>query len=86
MVEKYIRQSLNDLQLSYLDMYLIHTPFAIPEANKDLTLHDANGNVLIDTNTDHLAVWKVIFIFINIKKTFLNFVCLRKWKKWLNSA
>ncbi|XP_057338358.1 dihydrodiol dehydrogenase 3 [Microplitis mediator] len=57
-VEKWIKKSLNDLQLDYLDLYLIHTPFTFEEVGDDLHPKDENGKIKIDTCTDHTAVWK----------------------------
>lgn len=57
-VEKWIKKSLEDLQLDYLDMYLIHTPFAFVEVEGDLHPMDDNGEIRIDPSTDHVAVWR----------------------------
>lgn len=56
-VEKTLRKSLNDLQLSYVDMYLIHTPFAVLETDADFK-RDDHGDIIIDTTTDHIEIWK----------------------------
>lgn len=47
-------------------MYLIHVPFGIPESNIDFS-RDENGVIIMDTETDHVGIWKV-----NIKKKNLN--------------
>lgn len=57
-VEKYLRKSLDDLQLSYVDMYLIHTPFGVPETDGDFKRHP-NGDIVIDAETNHIETWKV---------------------------
>lgn len=57
-VEKYLKETLSNLQLDYLDLYLIHTPFSVPEFEGDIP-KDSNGNVIFDKDTDHLAVWRV---------------------------
>ncbi|XP_034940913.1 1,5-anhydro-D-fructose reductase [Chelonus insularis] len=57
-VSKWIDKSLNALRLSYLDLYLIHTPFSFEEVGDDLHPKDEEGNIKIDTNTDHLAMWQ----------------------------
>lgn len=57
-VEKCLRQSLEDLQLSYVDMYLIHTPFGVPETDGDFKRH-ANGDIVLDVDTNHIEIWKV---------------------------
>lgn len=61
-VEAAIDKSLNDLQLSYLDLYLIHVPFGVPATNGDL-LREPNGNIKLDLTTDHVAIWKVRAVF-----------------------
>lgn len=69
-MEKTLRKSLNDLQLTYVDMYLIHTPFGVPETEGDLLKHD-NGDIILDTDTDHIATWKVCVL---IKMQFILFI------------
>lgn len=61
-VEKYLKASLADLQLSYVDMYLIHTPFGVPETDGDFQ-RDADGDIVLDANTNHAATWKVYAIY-----------------------
>lgn len=56
-VEKWIKKSLEALQLNYLDLYLIHTPFAFEEIGNELHPVDENGNIKIDPNTNHIAIW-----------------------------
>lgn len=50
------KQSLKNLGLDYVDLYLIHWPFAFREGD-DLTPRDANG-ALIMSDTDYLETWK----------------------------
>ncbi|KAJ8679142.1 hypothetical protein QAD02_014929 [Eretmocerus hayati] len=56
-VEKYLKKSLKNLQQDYLDLYLIHAPFAFVEDENDLHPKDESGQLKIDSTTDHLAVW-----------------------------
>ena len=51
--------SLNKLALNYLDLYLIHTPFAFqPGDNQDP--RDQNGNVLYDRDITLLDTWRAM--------------------------
>lgn len=52
-VEYYIKSSLENLQMDYVDLYLIHSPEGIkdiPENKEELKMDD---------KVDHLAVWRV---------------------------
>lgn len=57
-VEKYLKKSLSDLQISYADLYLIHCPFGVPDTDGDFQ-REPNGDLVLDTETDHVATWKV---------------------------
>jgi aldehyde reductase len=51
--------SLERLRLKYLDLYLIHTPFAFqPGENQDP--RDANGNVIYDRGVTLLDTWRAM--------------------------
>ncbi len=51
--------SLKKLQLDYIDLYLIHTPFAFqPGDNQDP--RDANGNVIYDKGVTLLDTWRAL--------------------------
>jgi alcohol dehydrogenase (NADP+) len=63
-VEKCLRQSLEDLQISYVDMYLIHTPFGVPETDGDFKRH-ANGDIVLDLETNHVETWKKMEDMVN---------------------
>ncbi|XP_063703688.1 1,5-anhydro-D-fructose reductase [Culicoides brevitarsis] len=58
-VEKFLRNSLAALQLDYVDLYLIHVPFAMPETDGAFLVGD-DGNLLLDTETSHLKTWKAM--------------------------
>lgn len=56
-VEYYMKSSLDNLQMDYVDLYLIHSPEGIkdiPENKEELKMDD---------KVDHLAVWRVGLIF-----------------------
>lgn len=59
-VEKFLKRSLEALQLDYVDLYLIHVPFAVPEVDGPF-LADNDGNLLLDTESNHIKTWRVIF-------------------------
>lgn len=63
-----LKKSLSDLNLSYIDLYLIHTPFGFPEPTDGQLLRDENGDLVLDLTTDHVAVWKVSIKYMIIKK------------------
>lgn len=46
------------MELSYVDMYLIHTPFGVPITDGDFK-RDSDGDIILDSDTDHIATWKV---------------------------
>jgi alcohol dehydrogenase (NADP+) len=58
-VEKYIKKSLSKLQLDYLDLYLVHVPFAYFERGDEIHPRKEDGSMLLDKTTNHVAVWKV---------------------------
>jgi aldehyde reductase len=58
-VEPAFEGSLDRLGIAYLDLYLIHTPFAFqPGDNQDP--RDQNGNVLYDRDVTLLDTWKAM--------------------------
>jgi alcohol dehydrogenase (NADP+) len=58
-VEPAFNASMDRLKLNYLDLYLIHTPFAFqPGDNQDP--RDQNGNILYDPDVTLLDTWKAM--------------------------
>src|SRR4249919_4399249 len=51
--------SLKKLQLDYLDLYLIHTPFAFQPGDVQ-DPRDANGNVIYDKGVTLLDTWRTL--------------------------
>ena len=58
-VEPAFQSSLERLGLNYLDLYLIHTPFAF-QPGDDQDPRDQNGNVLYDHDVTLLDTWKAM--------------------------
>ncbi|XP_076666678.1 1,5-anhydro-D-fructose reductase isoform X2 [Andrena cerasifolii] len=58
-VERFLKSSLEKLDLDYLDMYLIHMPFAfkLDEEACAPAVHE-DGTYVLDTDTDPVSVWK----------------------------
>lgn len=57
-VERVLKKSLEDLQLSYVDLYLVHVPFGVMFDHAKGEFMQDEGGVVIDVTTDHLAIWK----------------------------
>ncbi len=51
--------SLKKLQLDYIDLYLIHTPFAF-QPGEEQDPRDANGNVMYDQSVTLLDTWRAL--------------------------
>jgi diketogulonate reductase-like aldo/keto reductase len=51
--------SLKRLQLDYVDLYLIHTPFAF-QPGDDQDPRDANGKVIYDQGMTLLDTWRAL--------------------------
>jgi aldehyde reductase len=58
-VEPAFEASLDRLELRYLDLYLIHTPFAF-QPGDDQDPRDQNGNVLYDNGLTLLDTWRAM--------------------------
>ncbi|XP_030371013.1 aldo-keto reductase family 1 member A1 [Scaptodrosophila lebanonensis] len=56
-VEPTIKKSLADLQLEYVDLYLIHTPFTVCINEDGSFKFKADGTIEIDPTTNHVATW-----------------------------
>ena len=58
-VQPAFEASLNRLKLSYLDLYLIHTPFAF-QPGDDQDPRDQDGNILYDYGVTLLDTWRAM--------------------------
>ena len=58
-VEPAFEASMDRLKLSYLDLYLIHTPFAFQPGDEQ-DPRDQNGNVIYDTGVTLLETWRAM--------------------------
>lgn len=58
-VEAAFEASLKRLRLEYLDLYLIHTPFAF-QPGEDQDPRDENGNVIYDKGVTLLDTWRAM--------------------------
>ncbi len=58
-VQPAFEASLNRLRLSYLDLYLIHTPFAFQPGDEQ-DPRDQNGNVIYDRDVTLADTWKAM--------------------------
>ncbi|XP_043462965.1 1,5-anhydro-D-fructose reductase-like [Leptopilina heterotoma] len=67
-VEKHLNQTLNDLQLDYLDLYLIHVPWTFEEVGDELIPFNEDGEVKLDMSTDNEATWKEMEKQVNAGK------------------
>ncbi|XP_046401621.1 aldo-keto reductase family 1 member A1-A-like [Ischnura elegans] len=60
-VEKYLTESLRRLQLDFVDLYLIHMPFALmPNKNGDNFEANEDGSPVLDPSLDHQKLWKAL--------------------------
>lgn len=67
-VERYLRNSLRALQLDYVDLYLVHCPFAMPETDGPF-LTDEDGNCILDTESTQVEVWKTMEEMVDLGLT-----------------
>lgn len=68
-VEDLLKESLKNLGLDYVDLYLIHFPVGL-----DRDIFFKEGKMVADPTSDFVACWKVIFvIFFNFQVVFCSF-------------
>jgi len=59
-VEPALRQTLSDLGLEYLDLYLVHWPQAFKHVEGTKFPKDEDGNMIYDTESTHVATWRAL--------------------------
>jgi len=60
-VERGLKACLKNLQLDYLDLFLLHTPVGVLNEGDDVLMPtNADGSVKLDMTTDHEAIWKAM--------------------------
>ncbi|KAF5305068.1 hypothetical protein FQA39_LY09330 [Lamprigera yunnana] len=57
-VRKFIKASLQNLQVDYVDLYLIHVPIGAKDIDGNLYPMTPEGEIDFDFTTDHVATWK----------------------------
>jgi diketogulonate reductase-like aldo/keto reductase len=61
------------LGLQYLDLFLIHVPVGMKKNNSSFEIaHNEDGSIVLDYDTDLVAVWKVIIIIFIIIEIQIN--------------
>ncbi|GIX89104.1 aldo-keto reductase family 1 member A1, partial [Caerostris darwini] len=59
-VEYFFRKSLEELQLEYIDLYLIHFPVAAKRTDDDYAIFPTTNGVFAGEDVDPLDTWKVL--------------------------
>src|SRR5207342_1149612 len=80
--------SLKKLRLDYVDLYLIHTPFAFQPGDEQ-DPRDANGNVIYDKGVTLLDTWRALEGLVDegkCKAIGISNVSLEKTKEILDAA
>ena len=80
--------SLKKLKLDYVDLYLIHTPFAF-QPGEEQDPRDANGNVIYDKGITLLDTWKALETLVDegrCKAIGLSDVSLEQTKEIVDAA
>ena len=87
-VEPAFEASLDRLRIKYLDLYLIHTPFAF-QPGDDQDPRDQNGNVLYDQDVTLLDTWEAMESLVDHGKCRaigLSDITLKELKRLYESA
>lgn len=69
-VENFLQQSLDKLQLSYVDLFLVHNPASLElDADGKNSKKDKNGQNIVDLTTSLEKVWKAMEALVDAGKT-----------------
>ena len=80
-----MKKSLENLQLDYVDLYLIHLPVGCKYKEGNVGPYfDDKGEVVTEGKTDHAALWKVLKIFTFSTKTFRQYLLKTSTLKLVN--
>nr|CAD7203835.1 unnamed protein product [Timema douglasi] len=60
-VEKYLKMSLANLQLDYVDLFLVHHSVGCMEISKEMT-----DPFVLDPETDHVKIWKPVPLAVHL--------------------
>jgi len=69
LVKKFLAQSLKNLKLSYVDLYLIHFPVGFVYHSPEEYFPKKDGIVQLDFSTDILEVWKAMEAQVDSNRT-----------------
>lgn len=64
----FLNKSLENLQLKYIDLYLIHAPFGLEYLDDDNAFPIKDGKILIDHSTNLEEIWKTLEKEVNLGK------------------
>jgi aldehyde reductase len=59
-VEEFLNKSLTALQLSYVDLYLVHCPIGLQYVSDTDLFPRKDGQLLLDNTTDLVGIWKAM--------------------------
>ncbi|ODM90988.1 3-oxo-5-beta-steroid 4-dehydrogenase [Orchesella cincta] len=64
-VSLFLKKSLESLQLTYVDLYVIHVPFGLQFVDEDTRFPMKDGEGMFDHSTDLEAVWKALEVEVD---------------------
>ncbi|KAF5292916.1 hypothetical protein FQA39_LY13796 [Lamprigera yunnana] len=66
-VAKFFKKSLENLQVDYVDLYLVHVPMGFKDIEGNLHPMTGDGEIDFDFTTDHVAIWKEMEKLVDTK-------------------